>query len=421
ACGGQAERQNIPYFYRWEFRTGDRGDFRYLVSLLKPQPVDPSVGVRDFDVTNPGSNIPPITKPELAGVLRLGGALQVPDADLSADDLAVRQKYEDWDQPYPDDFQKGLAAFINLADDYSQKTPADANAATPLGPGVNDDPDPLITSPLYGRWHSLTQRLLTKSDGSPADNSTNWVHRLNLDPRFRIPANFGTEIVEANAEEYMNYAWDQIGDVLDANQKIRRLHFAIAASRRLFDRHLVTVAGLPQRILSLTAPVAKRVLFSQTTVATLRRTTLVPAVLTSTAMRRAMRPASRLVRMLRFDTTLTPNKLIERVNAGEVASAPPKTVPTGVPTVDSAVEAAAPTGVSPALLDLLQRYPWLPYAVLLLAVLIALLLFMLLPIGIAVALALAVLLAGLALFNRLRTWQSAATAVQALSEAGQTA
>ncbi len=43
------------------------------------------------------------------------------------------------------------------------------------------------------------------------------MHRLNLDPRFRVPANFGTEVVEQNAEEYMNYAWEQIGDVLQAN------------------------------------------------------------------------------------------------------------------------------------------------------------------------------------------------------------
>ena len=42
----------------------------------------------------------------------------MPDADLDDDDLAERQKYEDWDQPYPDDFQTALAEFINLPDDY---------------------------------------------------------------------------------------------------------------------------------------------------------------------------------------------------------------------------------------------------------------------------------------------------------------
>jgi len=171
----QPEPQNFPYYYRWFFRTGDRGDFRYLVGLLKPQPVDKTVGVRDIDVQLPGQGIPPITTAGLGGVLRLGGALQVPDADLGPDDLADRQKFEDWDQPYPDNFQKGLAEFINLADDYAAATPEAANAATKnLGPEVADDPDPLITAPLYGRWHALTERLLTeRGGGAPAPNTTN--------------------------------------------------------------------------------------------------------------------------------------------------------------------------------------------------------------------------------------------------------
>ena len=428
--GGQPEPQNFPYYYRWYFRTGDRGDFRYLVGLLKPQAVDKTVGTRDFDVTSPGSGVAGVTKPELGGILRLGGALQVPAADLSDDDLKDRQKYEDWDQPYPDDFEKGLAQFINLPDDYSRMKPGQANAATSLQPIVTGNPDPLITSPLYGRWHSLTQRLLIKADGTPADNPTNWVHRLNLDPRFRVPANFGTEVVEQNAEEYMNYAWEQIGDVLAANYKIRRLHFATAASLRMFDRHLVTVANLPQRVLSLTSPVSSRVLFTPSavagaaqakpiTVASLRKTTLVPAVLTSTIMRRVARPGARLVRQLPFTASLTPNMLIERVNAGQVTSAPPKVVPPGVVTVDTAGGAVIPKGAPPSVLDWLKHYPWLPWAILIAAIAIGLALIAILPfVGIAVAAA----IVGFAvyLFRLLRKWATAESASNAVSEAGQT-
>ncbi len=417
---GQAEPQNFPYYYRWYFRTGDRGDFRYLVELLKPQPVDKTVGVRDIDVIFPGSTIPPITKAGLNGILRLGGALQVPEADLGPDDLAERQKYEDWDQPYPDDFQKGLAQFINLPDDYNNLTPAAANAATSLGPGVSDDIDPLITSPLYGRWHALTQRLLTKANGTPADNPTNWVHRLNLDPRFRVPANFGTEVVEDNAEDYMNFAWQQIGDVLNANQKIRRWHFATAASVSLYTRHLLTVATDPQRVLSFTAPVSRRVLFTGVTVANARATTLLPAVLTGTAMRRVIRPGARLMRTLPFNATITQTNLLERINSGEVTSAPPKTIPPGLPTVDQAGQAAAPSGAPGAILDLLKKYPWLPYAVLILAIVLAILLLLLLPGAAGFAVAAAFVAGGIYLFNLLRKWATAEAASQAVSEAGQT-
>ena len=50
----------FPYYYRWYFKTGDFGDFEYLVRLLQPKPVDKRVGVRDMDVLHPGSNLPPI-------------------------------------------------------------------------------------------------------------------------------------------------------------------------------------------------------------------------------------------------------------------------------------------------------------------------------------------------------------------------
>jgi hypothetical protein len=431
----QQEPQNFPYYYRWHFTTGDRGDFRYLVSLLKPQPVDPTVGTREFDVQDPGSNLPGIDKSELKGILRLGGALEVPDADLTDKQKAERDMYENWDQPYPDDFQVSLAKFINLPDDYATTTPAAANAASgitpsdagisqPIVPEITDDPDPLITSPLYGRWHALTERVLFNRNGTTAPNSTNWVHRLNLDPRFRVPANFGTEVIEANAEEYMNYAWQQIGDVLQANQNIRRLHFAIAASSRMYTRHLIPAASDSARVLSLTAPAAGRILFSGVTVANLRGSrlapTLIPPVLTSTVLRRVLRPGGRLMRSLPFTATATPRNLIERINADQVKSAPDKTVPAGVVTVDQTVSAVLPKGAPTTVLDWLKKFPWLPWAVLVVAIVLAIILFIVLgPVAGTIA-ALAVVGGGIYVFRLLRGWATAVQASDAISQAGQT-
>ena len=422
---GQQEPQSFPYYYRWHFRTGDRGDFRYLVGLLKPQPVDPTVGTRDFDVTQPSPILPGIVTPGLNGILRLGGALEVPDPDLSDADKADRDKYENWDQPYPDSFEVSLAKFINLPADYSAQTATDANTASGISPGITGDPDPLINSPLYGRWQSLTQRLLFESNGSAVSNPSNWVHRLNLDPRFRVPAHFGTEVIETNAEEYMNYAWEQIGDVLQANQAIRRLHFATAASQRLYARDLLTVASSPARVLSLTAPVASRVLLGGATVASMRGSvaapTLVPPTLTSTAIRRVLRPGARLMRSLPFTATATKANLIQRVNAGEVTSAPPKTVPSGVVTVDQAVSSVMPGNGPPAILDLLKQYSWLPWAVLAIAIVLAIVLFVVLGLVAGVAAAIAVVGGGLYLFRLLRRWATAQQASETISQAGQTA
>src|SRR5690606_29755187 len=39
-----------------------------------------------------------------------------------------------------------------------------------------ENPDPLISPPLYGRWHGLKRTL--------DDTSTDWFHEMNLDPRY---------------------------------------------------------------------------------------------------------------------------------------------------------------------------------------------------------------------------------------------
>ncbi len=393
AWSAQAAQLELPVYFRWQFMTGDYGDFEYLVRLLKPQPVDPRVGIREFDVQDPGSNLPPIAN--LGGILRLGGALQVPDADLDAQQLQERDKFEKWDAPYPDQFEDKLAAFVNLPDDYATKDPDAANTASGVGGG---SPDPLITAPLYGRWHALTQRLLTKADGSPADNSSNWVHRLNLDPRFRVPAGFGADIVETNAEEYMDDAWQQIGNVLAANSKIRRLHLGVAVAARWFDQHITPLAAvMPERALALTAPVQRKILNAGTTVNTLRSASFVQPALTATAMRRVLRPTGRLMRLLPFDAVATPANLLARINAGEVEISPPKTPPSGVMTVGQVAAAAQPAGVPAGVGGIVAKYPWLPWALIALGIVLLVILAIVLPFGIGLLIGLVVLGALIAL------------------------
>ena len=416
---GKPEPTNFPVYYRWSFRTASHGDFEYLVRLLKPQPVDKKVGTRDMDVQDPGSNIPGILDAPLGGVLKLGGALRVPDADLNPTDLAERQKYENWDQPYPHKFETALAKFVNLPDDYASQTPQAANAGSGLGPGVDDDPDPLITAPLYGRWHSLTQRLLLNRDGTPAANRTNWVHKLNLDPRFRVAANFGANVVETNAEEYMNKAWQQIGDVLAANARIRRLHLAREISWRWHEGEVKTLAAAnSERAFTLLAPVASRVMASPTTIAYIQGASMVPPVYTSATMRRVLRPGSRLMRTLPFTAAITPGNLLTRVNNGEVSPAPPVVVPPGVPTVDQVSGAATPPNVPSWLLYLLLHYPWLPNAALALAILLALL-FLFIPIA-GIFIAAALIAGGIYLRRLLLRWRTLGGAPQSILPQNQT-
>jgi hypothetical protein len=424
AYEGRPEANEFPFYYRWYFRTGSYGDFEYLVRLLKPEPVDARVGTRDMDVTHPDPNIPGVANPAVGGVLRLGGALQVPEADLNETELTERKTFEEWDEPYPEKpFQTSLAAFINLADDYNAQPPAKANAAAEILTTTEGkpDPDPLVTAPLYARWHALTQRLLTERDGTPTPHDRNWVHKVNLDPRYRVAAGFGADVVEKNAEEYMNDAWQQVGEVLRANSLINRLHLATAVASRWYDRHLIPLASAqPERAFGLTAPVQSKVMASPTTVTYTRSASLVPPALTSTAMRRVLRPQGRLMRLLPFDSSVTPGNLLARVNAGAVSAAPPVTVPPGVITVEEVVPAAQPSGVPTPILGALAAYPWLPWVLIAIGLVLLVVLALVLPLGIGLAIGLVILAALAFLAWQLLRWEAEDAPAVAIEEHDQT-
>ena len=87
---------SFPYYHRWYFRTGASGDFETLVRLLVPEagrparrhPRDGRAGARVRTCRG-------LDKPELGGILKLGGALQPPDAGRRR--AAAGQRYETWD------------------------------------------------------------------------------------------------------------------------------------------------------------------------------------------------------------------------------------------------------------------------------------------------------------------------------------
>jgi hypothetical protein len=391
--------QSFPYYYRWFFRTGANGDFETLVRLLKPKPVNARVGIREMDVQFPDPKVRGVDKPELGGILRLGGALRPPHK-VPPD---PPDKYETWDQPFPRPLQEDLAHLLNLPDDYQAK----------------GDPDPVIAPPIYGMWHAMVKRVLTERDGTAIIPNDNWVHRLNLDPRFRVPAGFGTRVIQDKQEEYMNAAWEQLGKVLEAQFKFRRAQFGLAVSQVWYDFHMAPMLGVSQqKTLLLTAPLNKRIINNGFTAFHSLSASLVQPAMTSAALRRMVRPRGRLIQSLPFTATVTPDKLLARVNAGEVSAAPPKVTPPGILTADKAAGLVEPKNVPPFILDLLKQYPRLALYVLIVAILIALLLLLLGPLG--VALAAAVFAVGLAIYRRITSWAHAISAANTIRESSQT-
>ncbi|MCP5053318.1 MAG: hypothetical protein GY940_39505 [bacterium] len=377
---GQIE---FPYYYRWYFRTGTVGDFEYLVRLLQPKPVDSRVGRRDMDVQEPGYNISGITDADLGGILKLGGALQIPEESLNAKEKAEVKKYDEWaENPYPHPFQSDLASFINLADDYNEKEAPDANQGSGISNKDPNDPndteDPMITPPLYGRWHAMVERLLEERDGSAISPDKNWIHQLNLDPRWRVAAGFGTKVVQDKQEEYMDAAWGQVGEILEANRKIRLTQFATLASRVFYNKHIIPLRQIGmETALVFTAPVQKRIMAQGATVFHQVNGSLVPYATLSAPMRRILRPGSRLMRMLPFEAQVQPGNLIRRINDEEVFPAPPKKVPETVPTLDDLAEGLKPDNVPGFIKDSLSQSPWLQYLPLFIILLLVILLFIL--------------------------------------------
>lgn len=322
---GRPKVKEYPYYHRWQFRTGDRGDFEHLVRLLEPRPAPPIVGRREVDVLAPGSGVGPIDDVDLAGVLRFGGALRTPVATMPRADREEVEKYDNWAIPGPHPHQVDLAALINLADDYSHAGVVTAHSSSSLDDGGladpdaedDDDPDPVVTAPLYGRWHALTPRLLEERDGSPVRHADNWVHDLNLDPRWRSAAGLGTQVMQENQEEYLDAAWGQVGEILEANRKLRQAQLAKAASDILHQKHIDKLAvSSPVKALSLTAPQRRRIVIDGTTLTYKMRSSTLSQSMVTPMMRRAIRPgapiAKRSAGRLNSGERAAPSAAIER-------------------------------------------------------------------------------------------------------------
>jgi hypothetical protein len=216
------EDVELPVYHHWRFRTGEGGDFESLVRLLRAVAAPKGLGTRPMDVSEPGFELPE-TFPDDAK-LALEGALR----PIEAGSLPP------WPDGAQEKFQTELAKIVN--------EPGLAQARDP-------DSDPLLAPPLYGQWHM--------AENTVARDDTAWFDELNLDPRHRSVAAFGTRVVQEHQEALMAAAWDQAGDLEKANQRMRQLQLSLAASTSLHARHFQTLS--PDAMLRVAAPMLARV------------------------------------------------------------------------------------------------------------------------------------------------------------------
>jgi hypothetical protein len=248
----------LPVLYRWDFRTGRGGDFESLARRLTPAPAR-GLGTRPVDVSRPGFPAAGATTVDLEGAL-----LPIPPGGGPPPAPA----------PLPEPFRATLAGIVN--------EPSRSQAADP-------DADPLLAPPVYGRWHA--GRASVTPDG-PA-----WLDELNLDPRWRIVAGFGTQVVQRHQEALMASAWEQAAELEAANQRLRQLQLSMAVGERLHERHLAALDE--EMVLRFAAPAFGRLRQEpgRSLLAAQRRSPL-PVAATRSAMRRIGRQRGPLTRRL---------------------------------------------------------------------------------------------------------------------------
>jgi hypothetical protein len=272
----------LPVYYRWQFATGPEGDFESLVRKLVPQALPATAGVRALDASAPGGELP-----AAAAALMLGGALRSPDAD---DGVAPDPTFVD-----------ALAAILNIPDDVR------ANGG-----------DPVVAPPLYGTWHAQRARL--DPSGQPP-----WFETLNADPRLRVPAALGAQVVQDQQSQLMASAWDQVAGIREANAQLRAAQLARAIGQRLHVRFIQSTST--DRLLQLVAPIHSHTKSGTSTVTSLLRRSPPRPALFSPALRRLWRTRGPLGRrQARPDATAAP--IVSRVNDGTydsvLVAVPPK-------------------------------------------------------------------------------------------------
>lgn len=184
----------FPVYFQWQFATGTEDDFETLVGQLHQA---------NATTTAATALSLAFATPTKTYKLPMVGALVDADAPVLTPPAATTQE---------------VASYL-----YGQVMPRRSASGRPL-----------VSAPLYGRAYFMTPELDDPNKGL----KTSWKHTLNLDPRYRALAALGAEVVRDNQEDYVRRAWDQVQDILLANEKLRGAQYGLRTTAGLRNQHL---------------------------------------------------------------------------------------------------------------------------------------------------------------------------------------
>ena len=224
----------------------------------------------------------------------------------------------------------GALRAVQQADRKLSEIPADLRS--PLGRFLDDiadrsgggPDDGAVGPPLYGSWPA--------NKFAVAGTGRGWFAELNLDPRARVAAGLGAEVVRKEQEDLMTACWEQVGAVLKANSLLSRSRLSIEASTRFHARTLALLS--PERLLAYASPLTDRTPFEGGTVRAAVGPTSLPDAVIDPATRRLTAPTGRFVRKAAgrsgLDAQAIGRQFVATLAAGTAAAGPTTFVPAGI-------------------------------------------------------------------------------------------
>ena len=272
--GDPTSMVEVPVYYSWNFTTGEDGNFESLARKLKPAVAPPGVGRRRVDATHPWP-LRTLAANDKGAEIVVQGPVVSPQ---NPEDWPEEQWPSEADQRWEQSVTEELVEKLNNAD-------LQAHAPVP-GPS-------LVGPPLYGSNHARQPRLETEDPAAAAQPE--WFRDLNTDPRNRIVGGLGTRVVQAEQEDLMAAAWNQVIGVEAANRALRLAQLASHVSASLHRRHLKRLDDAA--IVSITERVHPKILDTpqRSIWGSIERSSL-PASVTIGAFRRLTRVRGPVVR-----------------------------------------------------------------------------------------------------------------------------
>lgn len=319
----------LPVYAKWQFATGQRGDFEFLVRKLKARQLT-GLGIRGIDVSEPDPELLPAAE----NPLDMEGALASIDTAAAEWPNDQRLLFLNGDDP-----TNGLTHALNRPQDLLN----------------GSETDPVIAPPLYGRWHAKQQRL--RPDQPPA-----WFTTVNEDPRHRVTASLGTRVVQQQQEQLMASAWEQVEDILSVNEELCQTQ----VGRELVDQVRVKYLNAldDDEVISVTTPAHRRMRASPTTIYALCRQARI-SYFGLGAFRRVTRARGSIARRL-AQISHVPKNLLKRANAGDIKPAPPPVTADDLITRRKLGESGVGTSTTSAL----RAFTAVPWLLFLLAILL---------------------------------------------------